>query len=201
MQQHPIPQAITTYKFKLVGDMTLKQFLELAFGIVSAWIIFNSNMNFFFKWTLGPFMGFFGFALAFLPLEDRPLDQWIISFIKAIYSPTQFIYRPKVKRLDLFNPTIKKPAAAAITAIKTGPGQLNDYLESLPPSVTSVFDQAETKYLDHINNLFSAIGTGLAPATPTRPVTPLTKSQSRGVRIRHLSRPQMCLRPKAIVLQ
>jgi len=30
MEQHPIPQQISSYEFKLVGEMTLKQFLKAA---------------------------------------------------------------------------------------------------------------------------------------------------------------------------
>ena len=200
MEQHPIPQAITTYKFKLVGDMTLKQFLELAAGVVSAWVLFNSPANFLLKWTLGPFLAFFGFSLAFLPIEDRSLDQWIINFVKAVYSPTQFIYRPEVKKLDIFE-TIKKPLAAGPILIKQNQGRLRDYLESLPATSTSVFDQAEAKYLEHISNLFSALGNKIRPQTTTPSPTRPLKTSLKGVRVRTLSHPQMCLLPRATVYQ
>ena len=42
MEQHPIPQQISSYEFKLIGDMTLKQFLKAAIGIILA-IAINSN--------------------------------------------------------------------------------------------------------------------------------------------------------------
>lgn len=204
MEQHPIPQAITAYKFKLVGDMTLKQFLELAAGVVSAWVLFNSPANFLLKWTLGPFLAFFGFALAFMPIEDRPLDQWIINFVKAIYSPTQFIYRPKAKKLD-FLESVKKAANKSGPSLRQGYGgqsQLHDYLESLPQSSTSAFDQAEAKYLEHIGNLFSALGNKLLPVTgvKTQVNRPL-KTSLKGVRVRALSHPQACLLPRATVYQ
>lgn len=200
MEQHPIPQAITTYKFKLVGDMTLKQFLELAFGIVTAWIIFNSGLNFFFKWTLGPFFGFLGFALAFLPIEDRPLDQWIINLIRAIYAPTQFIYRVSPKKLDIFTP-LNKPASPTEPPIKTDQGQLSDYLESLPPGVTSAFDRAEAKYLEYISNLFGALGSKPVSAARAASAPLLARGGVKGVRVRQLSHPQMCLLPRAVVFQ
>jgi len=203
MEQHPIPGAITAYKFKLVGDMTLKQFLELAAGVVSAWVLFNSGANFAIKWTLGPVLAFFGFALAFLPIEDRPLDQWIINFVKAIYSPTQFLYRPKVKKLDIFE-TVKKTISSAPILSKKGQGQLSEYLESLPVSSTSAFDQAEAKYLEHIANLFGALGNKIVSvATKSQPApAPLpTRSGVKGVRVRQLLHPQMCLLPRATIYQ
>jgi len=200
MEQHPIPGAITAYKFKLVGDMTLKQFLELAAGVVSAWVLFNSGANFAIKWTLGPVLAFFGFALAFLPIEDRPLDQWIINFVKAIYSPTQFIYRPEVKKLAIFE-TVKKTLAAGPILIKQNQGQLREYLESLPLSSTSAFDQAEAKYLEHISNLFSALGNKILPAAIKQTAQRPLKTGLKGVRVRQLLHPQMCLLPRATVYQ
>ena len=93
MEQHAIPQQISSYEFKLVGDMTLKQFLKAAAGIIIAILINSTNLMIIFKWPLMFIFGGLGLALAFLPLEDRPLEVWITSFIKSIYSPTIFIYK------------------------------------------------------------------------------------------------------------
>jgi len=200
MQQHPVPQDIIAYKFRLVGNMTLKQFSELAVGLVIAWITFNSSANFIIKWTLGPLAAFLGFALAFVPFEDRPLDQWIINFIKAIYRPTQFLYRPLAKTLDIFSPPKPQPQEAIVATRQ--PGDLEEYLKSLPPSPTTAFDQAEAKYLQHIHNLFGVLGT--KPPAPTKetlqPSTPL-QSPIKGIRVRKLMTPQMCLLPHATLYQ
>jgi len=200
MQQHPVPQDIIAYKFRLVGNMTLKQFLELAAGLVTAWITFNSSANFFIKWTLGPFAAFLGFALAFVPFEDRPLDQWIINFIKAVYKPTQFLYQPLAKTLDIFSPPKPQPQKAFATTRQ--PGDLEEYLKSLPPSPTTAFDQAEAKYLQHVHNLFSALGTKPPPPTKEtlQPSTPL-QSPVKGIRVRKLMTPQMCLLPHVTLYQ
>ncbi len=95
MEQHPIPQQISSYEFKLVGDMTLKQFLKAAAGIILAILIKNTSLIALIKWPLMFVSAGLGLALAFLPLEDRPLDNWIISFLKSIYAPTIFIYNKK----------------------------------------------------------------------------------------------------------
>ena len=49
MEQHPIPQQISSYEFKLVGEMTLKQFLKAAGGVVLALLINSSKIVFFIK--------------------------------------------------------------------------------------------------------------------------------------------------------
>ena len=95
MEQHAIPQQISSYEFKLVGDMTLKQFIKAAAGIIIAILINSTNLIIIIKWPLMLFFAAFGLALAFLPFEERPLETWIISFIKSIYSPTIYIYNKK----------------------------------------------------------------------------------------------------------
>jgi len=103
MEQHAIPQQISSYEFKLVGDMTLKQFLKAAVGIVLAIIINSTKLMILVKWPLILLFGGGGLVLAFVPFEDRSLESWIISFIKAIYSPTIFLYKRKTEKnwLDL----------------------------------------------------------------------------------------------------
>jgi len=46
MEQHPIPQQITSYEFKLVGEMTLKQFAKAAGGIILALLINATKLVF-----------------------------------------------------------------------------------------------------------------------------------------------------------
>ena len=200
MQQHAVPQAITTYKFRLVGDMTLKQFLELASGLLLAWLIFSSQLNFLFKWTLGPLVGLLGFALAFVPVEDRPLDQWLLNFGKAIFGPTQFIYKLEPKNLEVFS--VNRPLPPEPMAKINQPQELEKYLQTLPHAI-SPFDVAEDKYLEYIHNLFGALGLAqprkLSDDRP-RPATPF-KTNVRGVRVRQLLTPQMCLLPHATIFE
>jgi len=93
MEQHAIPQQISSYEFKLVGEMTLKQFLKAAIGIVIALLINASGLIFFLKYPLVLLFGGGGLALAFVPFQERPLDQWLIAFIKSVYSPTIYTYK------------------------------------------------------------------------------------------------------------
>lgn len=100
-EQHPIPQNISSYQFRLVGDMTLKQFFQVAGGALVAILLYSSSLATFIRWPLMFVSFLFGVALAFFPLEDRPLEKWIVLFFKAIYSPTQFKW-VKAKRTDFF---------------------------------------------------------------------------------------------------
>ena len=118
-EQHPIPQQISAFQFHLVGDMTLKQFVQLAAGALIALLIYASGLPNAIRWPLILFSFGGGAALAFLPLEDRPLGQWIVSFFKSIYSPTIFVWQKAASIPQYFAPETEspaKPAAAAPTA-------------------------------------------------------------------------------------
>lgn len=103
MEQHPIPQQISSYEFKLVGDMTLKQFLKAAVGIILAILINTTKIVVLVKWPLMLLVAGGGLAIAFVPFQDRPLEGWIVAFIKSIYSPTIYTYQRKASKnwLDL----------------------------------------------------------------------------------------------------
>lgn len=100
MEQHPVPQPITSYEFRLVGDMTLKQFGKLAAGLILALIVYAINPPALLKWPLIFLFSGIGAAMAFVPFEGRPIDIWIIAFFKRIYSPTQFIWKQKEKAVS-----------------------------------------------------------------------------------------------------
>ncbi len=108
MQPHPIPQNVTSFQFHLIGDMTLKQFVYLATGSVIAYslFVFLSPIYPIVAWPLIVISGGSGFALAFLPINSRPLDSWIGAFFKAIYSPTKRVWKKGSKTFKeepLFN--------------------------------------------------------------------------------------------------
>lgn len=95
MEQHPVPQNVTTFQFKLIGDMTLKQFLYLATGSVIAYclFIFAASKYPYISWPLIIISSLTGAAFAFLPIQERPLDQWVGAFFNAIYSPTKRVWK------------------------------------------------------------------------------------------------------------
>ena len=95
MGQHPIPQQISSYEFKLVGEMTLKQFLKAAAGIILAVLINATKIVVLIKWPLMLVSAGVGLLLAFVPFEDRPLETWVKAFLKSIYSPTIYTYKKR----------------------------------------------------------------------------------------------------------
>jgi hypothetical protein len=92
-KQHAVPQHITAFEFKLIGDLTVKQFLFAGVGVAVAYAAYISDLNFILKWVLILTSATLGLGTAFLPIQDRTLDQWILNFVRAILSPTQRVWR------------------------------------------------------------------------------------------------------------
>lgn len=97
MEQHPVPQNVTTFQFRLIGDWTIKQFGYVAGGAIAAYVSYKLPLPFFFRWPLAVGLPVLGFGLAFVPIEERPMDVWILSFFKSIYSPTEYLWQKTVQ--------------------------------------------------------------------------------------------------------
>lgn len=75
MDQHPIPQDVTGFQFKLIGTMTVKQFGYVASGVVAAVILYYLPLNaafwILFKVLFVPLFGASGVIIAFVPRGGR----------------------------------------------------------------------------------------------------------------------------------
>lgn len=123
MEAHPVPQNVTTFQFKLVGDMTLKQFMYLASGVGMAYLIFVTlgTSAPFLAWPLIAIFSFLGVAFAFIPIGERPFDHWVKAYLKAVYSPTKLIWQKEGK---------------TFSGSPLFPGRLNIYLSTQLPEFT-----------------------------------------------------------------
>lgn len=120
MEQHPIPRQITTFEFKLIGFLTIKQFVYL---IVCA----SSTVTLYFLIPI-PIINLItaaltvilGLVIVFVPFNERPLDMWIANFIKRLISPLQYYYfkknQPPKFLEDVFIPSPPKIIEAHLDA-------------------------------------------------------------------------------------
>ncbi|MCX7881051.1 MAG: PrgI family protein [Patescibacteria group bacterium] len=96
---HPIPRQITTFEFKLIGFLTLRQFIYLVVFFPLGFIVYAlfpiPLLNIF----AGISVAGMGLVLAFVPINDRPLEVWIKNLIKRLTSPTQYTYHKENKPL------------------------------------------------------------------------------------------------------
>lgn len=162
MEQHPIPQQISSYQFKLVGDMTLKQFFQVAGGALVGLLFYSTGLHGLIKWPLILISVGLGAAMAFLPFEERPLEKWIIAFFRSIYSPTVYTWKKPEKPLVYFT----KDATATPPTQKVS----DEYLSSVPQSsVHKKLESAEQSFLSKLTSLWASQGA----TTPVSP--PITK--------------------------
>ena len=158
MQQHPVPQHISSYEFKLVGDMTLKQFFQLAGGIGIALLFYATPLPAFIKWPFILFFSLLGTALAFLPFEERPLSTWIFAFFKAVYSPTRYVWT-KDKSEEIF----PKEETTQPTQSSTSP-------EPDPkPEEVGKLEKNEASFVQKVTEMFQVAPTGSGQAPQTTP--------------------------------
>lgn len=153
MQQHPVPQNVTSYQFRLIGDMTLTQFLELLAGGVVAYIIYSTNLIGIVKYFLMFISVILGVAFAFLPLEGRPLTQWTMAFIRAIYLPTQFYWEKRPKLPDYLSdaPGIKSPPTTQLAPNTPPPQPLKE------EPLVKEFEEQHSKRIEEIINLYKEV--------------------------------------------
>lgn len=165
MENHPIPQNVTGFQFKLIGDMTVKQFAYLAAGsIVAGIFMFGTSFNFvLIKFPIIAFSLGLGLGLAFLPIHGRPLDIMLVNFIKALFVPSQFVYQKTGGQL-IMPAFIKKPQAAQNIASSHSNKDLQALLNTLPKKAQNELDEKETTFL---KSVFTS-GTATNPQMPQK---------------------------------
>ena len=179
MEQHPVPQHIASYEFRLIGDMTLKQFGQLAGGAILGLIVYALPLPVILKWPLIILFGFAGFAFAFLPINERPLSDWLVSFFKAVFLPTEFVWQKKPRKPEIFETLPYKPLTTGTAKFTPDRQTLNQYLATLPYQESkNPFDQKEENFLNEIVNLFQLLhphSFSPQPFSPSSPKEPEAK--------------------------
>lgn len=134
MEQHPVPQNVTTFQFRLIGDMTLKQFGYLCAGAILAFIAYKLPLPLIITWPLAGLFAFLGVGFAFIPVEERPMDVWVFSFFRSIYSPTQYIWS---NNAPTTTPSAVPPASTAPQPVTVQKNPATATTAPIPPTPTS----------------------------------------------------------------
>ena len=137
MEQHAVPQNISSYEFKLVGDMTLKQFLELAGGVVVGLIFWSLPLPVIVRAVLVFFSVLFGVLMAFVPINGRTFGQWVLAFFRAVYSPTEYYWQQSSTSQTIVPTKVMPPPASPV------------------PEVKDQLDQKESQLVSRISTLFN----------------------------------------------
>lgn len=155
-RQHPIPQNVMDVEFKVVGDLTVRQLMYLFAGGTFAYLTYRSGLPFFWRFIISGTTVITSIGVAFFPYQERGLDKWLVSFIKAVTTPTQMVWRktyspPAYFLSDYAN--IIKNEIITLTPAKSR-NKLDDYLGQLSETETEL-DIIETRRLESIKKGFS----------------------------------------------
>ncbi|OGD87495.1 hypothetical protein A2870_04060 [Candidatus Curtissbacteria bacterium RIFCSPHIGHO2_01_FULL_41_11] len=146
MEQHPVPQHIASFEFKLFWNLTVRQFVTLAIPMSLAAAIFFSSLPSLLRYPFSGVIALFAFFAALVPINGRPLDKWLVSFIKAVTSPTQRLWVKEPKIPEFLNIVISpSPQEEKVPETITSQGRerLRAYLRSLPKGTYTPFDVKE----------------------------------------------------------
>lgn len=151
-KQHPVPQHVTAFEFKLVGDLTLRQFIYAAAGVAVAYAAFVSNLTFILKWLIIFAAATLGLGSAFLPIQERTLDKWLLNFVRAIFSPTQRIWKKQPLPPEFLREDYSQFLTSQVLSM-TPPqsrAQLAAYLKTKSEPVLEL-EEGEEEFLEHLN--------------------------------------------------
>ncbi|MBU0569999.1 carboxypeptidase-like regulatory domain-containing protein [Patescibacteria group bacterium] len=171
---------MSNYQFKLVGDMTIKQFFQVAAGVLIAIIAYSSGIHPYIKWPIIVFSFLSGIAFAFFPLQDRPLSKWVFLFVKAIYSPTVFIWKKIEPKPQIFQPESSQKADVNLQTPVIGPTTpLQQVITTQPIDTGSIkLDKTEKEFLTKVSQHFEAQPPSPHPQPQAVQPTPsLTKAE------------------------
>lgn len=154
MENHPIPQDVTGFKFKLIGSVTVKQFLYLLGTGILAVVVFILPFPFLVRL---PFMLIFasiGIGLAFVPIDGRPMDTMITNFAKAIPAENRYIYRKKGVTIPAFEFIRVAPKPKTPQQLRENPSEATDDRKALfLKQLQKTYAKPDKKELELLNNI------------------------------------------------
>lgn len=178
MENHPIPQDVTGFQFRLIGSLTVKQFGYIGVSVVSIVLLYYIPGNLLVKIPFMIILGSIGPALAFLPIEGRPMDQMVAHFTHALLRPNQYLFiksggKLPLSMLELHNVRqLNEQQAAAKKAeenkVLKREEKLNLYLQQIHQS-TSAADKREDAFTQSV---LSEQPIPTAPQAAPPPISP-----------------------------
>ncbi len=180
-KQHPIPQQVLGIEFKLIGDLTLRQFVILALFGAAAFIAFSlPNVTPLIRVPLAAIIVILGIGFGLVPIQDQPMDRWLGYLVKTIFAPTRRVWEKSPKPPTFLTvPTLKlAPPTEEEISPEEAHQRLEEYLVSVEKKETmGPIDTAEKQRLEFINLELRTAATeaGLPPSPlPPKPV-PITR--------------------------
>ena len=167
-KRHAVPQNIMDVEFKLIGDLTMRQFFYILIFAAIAYGAYISNLVAPIKWPtiLGSIL--LGLGFAFVPYEDRGIDEWIVNFFNAVYRENQSIWKKRARPPTPFlHENISLVKQELITLAPTSSRRkLEQYLRGDYSARPDPLDIKEEEYVKKISDAYAKVS---APAPVKAP--------------------------------
>jgi len=152
MQYHKIPQNVTTYEGRIVGKFTMRQFVYLAIGFILLFILTTSPLPSKYKLLFGGVVAFFTMIFTIVNYEGRNTDTWLLNYFRAIFAPTQRVWRKQAAPTVYLLPSYQtpQPTTAPIKKKSELEGFLKDWGRR---QQTSDLTKEEAAFLDRLKKL------------------------------------------------
>ena len=181
-KQHAVPQNFMDVEFKLIGDLTMRQFSYLLVFGVCAYLSYALVLGVF-KWPMVAVFVLAALGFAFVPIEERGMDEHLINFLRAINTPTQRTWKkepvvPTAFLADSLSVVRQELITLAPTSSRR---KLEEYLEyqSSEAEVKDPLDIPEKEYMMKVRSAYAKLPVQAAsvekPETKSVPSAPKEK--------------------------
>ncbi|MBI5127229.1 PrgI family protein [Candidatus Roizmanbacteria bacterium] len=167
MDQHPIPRQITTFEFKLIGFLTIKQFIYLVIFVALGFAVYAITPIPILNIIMGVLTGAIGAAFAFIPINDRPMEVWIRNLLKRLTSPTQYSFHKQNKPISFLLDLSFSNNPHQITSHIDSQKKLNNYMSG--KTTTTPTNNKKQSINDLLMNPLSFLSQKPKTSQPTKP--------------------------------
>ncbi len=168
MDQHPIPRQITTFEFKLIGFLTIKQFIYLVIFVALGFVVYAITPIPILNIIMGVLTGAIGAAFAFIPINDRPMEVWIRNLLKRLTSPTQYSFHKQNKPISFLQDLSFSNNPHQISSHIDSQKKLNNYISSQRAGAPA--NNKKQSINDLLTNPLSFLTKKSKISQPTKPV-------------------------------
>ena len=184
MENHPIPQDVTGFKFKLIGSITVKQFLYIVGGGILAAICYILPFSPFIKIPFAILFGGMGAAIAFIPVDGRPMDVMLKNFLRALPAENQYIFKKRgadALIIDFFTPITA--VAVRDEKVKTDADKAQDDRRALLYKTLKQSYKPDAKEQEVLTNINTYLNESSHSATPPQQNIDAMPAESAPVQI------------------
>lgn len=172
-KQHPVPQNVMDVEFKLIGELTIRQFSYLLVFAMITFATAKTGLPIIFKYPLILVFILAGLAFAFLPFNDITLDKWVANYIRAVTTPRLRVWK-HMQRVPYYFTLNAKEQDKNNTQLKhlynqKQRGSIEDFLNKNKPTNVAFDDESDIQATEE--EFFSKLGL----KTSSKPTSPLNQ--------------------------